>query len=121
MPDDSIKVPTGGAADDYKARGIFPDTFACIVQSADQADLEHYLFSLISNGVEARVARDPDGTRWHLAIRGGLQASPLAWLLTLRDDVGDGPAVCRSTLSGQHPMVTDPPLGGIEQYQDEDR
>jgi len=118
MPDDSIAV---APKDDYEAKGIFPDTFTCIVQSFDQADAEHYLFLLVSNGIEARVAKDPRNDRWHIAIRGGLKASPLAWLLTIRDDVGDGPPVCRSELTGQHPMVTDEPLEGIEQYQVESR
>ena len=103
MPDDTIKV---APKDDYAERGIFPDTFACIVQSFDQSDAEHYLFLLVSNGIEAKVAKDPRGDRWHVAIRGGLKSSPLAWLLTIRDDVGDGPKVCHSEMSGQHPLET---------------
>jgi len=115
MPDDSIKV---APRDDYEARGIFPDTFACICAGVRE-DMESYLFRLIAAGLEAKVAIAPDGL-WHVAIRGGLKSSPLAWLLTLRDDI-EKPVECHSTLSGQHPLLSDPPLGGIEQYQDEDR
>jgi hypothetical protein len=86
----------------YAALGIEADTWACvaIMSKRDAAD---YLFRLAAAGVPALLSRDADGKRWHIAIRGGLKASPMAWLVSIRADDTYTPT-CADDATGQHPQ-----------------
>jgi hypothetical protein len=106
MPDDSIKV--AHPHPDYEAKGIFPDTWACIGVMSE-ADAQGYLFELMASAVDCRIARDPDGKRWHVAVQGGLADSPTAWLVGIRGRFEDSIRTCTGpTEQGQHPMEPAP-------------
>ena len=91
-------------APEYVALGITPATWSCIsvMSKRDAAD---YLWRLAAAGVPALVSRDKDGKRWHVAIRGGLAASPTAWLCSIRpmDDI----PTCTGMAGSQHPLTKD--------------
>jgi hypothetical protein len=94
---------------DYEARGIHPTTFACVLTD-DRKKAERYAFALLAAGVEVRVARDEDGKRWHVAVRGGLSKSPLAWVIAIRGGEVDEDMVvtCHPKVTGQHPQTRRP-------------
>ena len=103
MPDDSIRV--AHPHPDYEAIGIFPDTWACICRMNEE-DAKGYLFELMASGIECRLARGTEG-RWHIAIKGGLADSPMAWLAGIRGRFDDQIPTCTSTsTTGQHPLET---------------
>ena len=86
---------------DYVALGITPETWTCIAQMS-RRDARDYLIRLAEARVPAILSRDPDGKRWHVAIRGGLAACPTAWLCSIRPS--DHVAICAGT-GGQHPVT----------------
>jgi hypothetical protein len=88
--------------DDYEALGIFPDTWTCIATGTKQ-DTMKYLFWLAASGVECHVTKDPDGKRWHLAVKGGLKHNPIAWIVNIRGEAYE-PVTCVDK-PGQHPQV----------------
>lgn len=88
---------------DYEARGIFPETWAC-VSVGTKRDAERYVFDLAMQGVSTRVARDAsDPKLWHVAVQGGLLTNPIAWLTTFRSPEGDDIPQCSG--EGQHPQA----------------
>jgi hypothetical protein len=91
---------------DYLARGIHPTTFACVL-TEDRKKAESYAFALLAAGQEVRVARDEDGKRWHIAVRGGLSRSPLAWVIAVRggEVQEDMVTTCHPKVTGQHPQT----------------
>ena len=86
---------------DYVALGIKPSTWACIAVMS-RRDARDYAIRLAEAGVPALLAADPDGKRWHVAIQGGLAASPTAWLVSVRPD--DEDRVCSGIAGSQHPL-----------------
>ena len=60
-----------------------------------------YALALIGSGVLCIAARDADGKRWHIAVRGGIQASPAAWIVGLRGEAFD-PWVCEGDADTSH-------------------
>jgi len=86
---------------EYVALGITPETWTCVA-TFSKRDAADYLWRLAAAGVPALIARDADGKRWHVAIVGGLAASPTAWLCSIRpmDDI----PTCTGTGGGQHPL-----------------
>lgn len=117
---------TDTKADDYEALGIFPDTWACIAV-LERKEAEQYVFDLAASGVETQATKDPDGKRWHIAVKGGLKGCPVAWVVGLRNEPYN-PVAC-PPYEGQHPQTTreqaielaSTPRAGIEQQQAEDR
>lgn len=91
----------------YAARGIGPETWTCVAIGMSQRDARDYLWRLAGAGLPALVSKDEDGKGWHVAVRGGLPANPLAWLLTIREDAAAIPT-CHPTVSGQHVSAHEP-------------
>lgn len=88
---------------DYVALGITPTTWTCIAV-LPRKDATAYVVRLAEAGVPALLARDSaDPKRWHVAIQGGLAASPTAWLCGIRPD--DHPRVCTGSPGAQHPIA----------------
>lgn len=88
--------------DEYEALGIFPDTWACIA-NLPKRDAMKYAFMVAASGCPVRIAKDPDGKRWHVAVQGGLKSNPVAWIVGVRGDPFE-PVTCID-LSAQHPQV----------------
>lgn len=86
---------------EYVALGITPATWTCVAVFSVR-DAKDYLWRLAGAGVPALASKDPDGKRWHIAIRGGLAASPTAWLCSIRPM--DDEATCIGK-GGQHPLT----------------
>jgi hypothetical protein len=103
---------TETASPTYEELGIYPDTWACIAVGMSKRDAADYLWRLALAGVPAVLALDADGKRWHVAIAGGLKASPKAWLLSIRPD-DDPPVKCPADARGQHVR------GGVGPCQEE--
>ena len=87
---------------EYVALGITPATWTWVATFITARDAKDYLWRLAGAGVPALVSRDPDGKRWHVTIRGGLAASPTAWLCSIR--LMDDQPTCTGTGGGQHPL-----------------
>lgn len=94
-------MSTDTTTDQYAALGIDYDTWACVAVMSKR-DATDYLFRLASAGVPALVSRDADGKRWHVAVQGGLKASPMAWLVSIREEPAP---TCPVGATGQHPQV----------------
>lgn len=96
---------------DYAALGIQRDTWACVVHGS-RKEAEPLVFTLLAQGREVRLARDPeDPDRWHLAVRGGMAGKdgPAVFVSNLRPEYIDGP-VCATPMTrggSQHPLVTE--------------
>lgn len=87
---------------DYEVLGIFPDTWTCVAMLSKR-NAQTYVWALAQYGVACRLSKDADGKRWHVAVQGGLAASPAAWIATIRPDT-DVP-VCAAIAKGQHPQA----------------
>lgn len=73
---------------EWDALGITPETFACMAVF-DENDAREFVWRLAQEHVECRVAIDPDTVgskrpKWHIAVRGGLRYSTIAWIATLQ-------------------------------------
>jgi len=86
---------------EYEALGITLQTWAC-VSILSKRDARDYLWRLASIGVPAVISRDADGKRWHVAIAGGLAASPAAWFACIRPPEDSEIVQCPAESSGQH-------------------
>ena len=86
---------------EYLALGITARTWACI-SVMSKRDARDYLWRLASIGVPAVISRDADGKRWHIAIAGGLAASPAAWLASIRPPDDREIVACPKDAHGQH-------------------
>lgn len=102
----STEAPEREWPADYAARGIHPDTWAC-VNMGDKRLVAKALFNLAMSGVPALVSVDPVNPKiFHVAVQGGLAGSPMAWLVALRDEPYADAIVTCTTNSGQHPRPT---------------
>ncbi|HZL95985.1 MAG TPA: hypothetical protein VFB99_20175 [Vicinamibacterales bacterium] len=90
----------------YETLGIRPDVWTCVATAMDEADAKDYVFALTVENIPAKVARDTDGKRFHVAIQGGLIDHPAALFITFRGGPISEMATCTSTRNGQHPLVT---------------
>ena len=88
---------------DYEALGITRDTWACI-SVGEKRDVSRLLFDLAASGVPALLSKDAGGKLWHLAVKGGLAASPMAYVVSIRQEPQDV-AVCPVNAAGQHPQA----------------
>jgi hypothetical protein len=64
-------------------------------------DAASYALALAGTGVPCIAARDADGKRWHIAVRGGTTASPGAWIAGLRGEAFD-PWTCQGDAATSH-------------------
>ena len=85
---------------EYEALGIHPDTMTCVA-IVPKRQAQTGVWALATQGIECSVALDPDGKRWHVAVRGGLGYNPAAYFATIR---GEERRRCASTAHGQHPQ-----------------
>lgn len=100
---DSLKAMADPGKAEYEALGIFEDTWTC-VGVMERRDAQSYVWSLAVDGIPAKVSRDPDGKRWHVAIQGGLRVNPAAVFITFKGSAIREPLVCTAS-AGQHPQV----------------
>jgi len=87
----------------YEELGIFDDTWACVAIMSKR-DAKEYTWLLAQSDIPAKVSRDPDGKRWHVAIQGGLRKSPAAVFITYRRGPITEPPTCTAS-DMQHPQV----------------
>jgi hypothetical protein len=66
-----------------------------------------FALSLIGSGAPCIAARDADGERWHIAVRGGLAGSPTAWIVALRGEAFD-PWTCAGDAAEPHEQTPCP-------------
>ena len=85
----------------YTERGIERDPMACIA-IMPKREAKDFVWILATNGIEAQAARDPDGKRWHVAVRGAFAYNPASYFASIR---GEEVRTCTSTLDGQHPLA----------------
>ena len=71
-----------------------------------------YALSLIGSGVPCIAARDADGKRWHIAVRGGIQASPTTWIVSLRGEAFD-PWTCAGDAAETHEQTPRPEKAAV--------
>ena len=89
--------------EDYEARGITRDTWACI-SVGEKREVDKMLFDLAASGVPALLSKDAGGKLWHLAVKGGLAANPMAYLVSVRQEP-QNVVVCPADAAGQHPQA----------------
>jgi hypothetical protein len=97
-----------GPKDDWEALGITNDSWACVAVFTE-LDAKDYVWRLAQAHVAARVAKDPvNPKKWHVAVQGGLKASPMSWLVSIRG-VDDHDIVrCQPHTGSSHVMPERP-------------
>jgi hypothetical protein len=118
MTDDLLPGVAGArqpVPDQYEALGITSTTWACVAV-LPEPEAARFCLYLAASGVPVRASRDgkPNASKargrqlWHVAVQGGLKASPMAWLVSIRGEAQD-PATCPGPMTGQHPQASREP------------